>query len=277
MNPFTLLLIGAVGLFLYSCSTTKELADRKSSAKEFFDPVQTLPKLPSAGGRESGNPDTSVNSRERRESAEFEALVREQNLKLRMIVDQVKSADDQTADKRSAFDELDRNILAVEAKRASSLDREIIDLLKEQNSHLMEVLDQLRVLLLKRPEVRQEGMAATLQSRSAPQTHQLQKNATRSVYSRAIKMYRERQFEQAIHALQQLEKGEIDENLADNSRLRTDASYFHLQRYKEAIPPFQLLLSDLWSEKREGTYIIVQLNPVCDLTYLTHVKLLMLL
>lgn len=297
MNPLALLLIGALGLLLYSCSTTKELADAGSSANEFFEPIRSPQKLPSNQGRESGRADAPITSRERRESTELETLVREQNLRLKLVLDQLKSADEQTADKRNVFEALERNVLAVEGKRAFSSDREIIDLLKEQNTHLIKVLDQLRVLVLKRSEVRQQSLTQTVQNGSAVQSHQLKKIDTRLAYGRAIKMYQEHHYEQAISALQRLVKRATEEDLADNCRFWTGVSYFHLQRYKEAIPYFQSLLNHPWSEKREGTYImlgqcyeqigdphmakatfqkLVQLNPVCDLAYVAHVKLSML-
>jgi len=285
----SLSIIIVVGLVLFSCSSTNEASENSEDSYGFFDPAKTVV---------IGGQSTAATPLEKTSKSEQAALRGDDTLtetilgqfqELKNVLDQLKLAGLKTNRGNGIVDDLERSVSDLSVRRAASSDREIIELLKEQNTRLVELLEQLKTIV-----VRQD---VTANERS--QRHKaLQSSIDAKLnYSRAIRLYEQRRFADAIVAFQRIQKGAADDDRTDNCRFWVGVSYFNLRNYKEAIPEFKHLLAHQWFEKREATYImlgqcyeqsgqrslakatyqkLVQLNPVCDLAYVAHLKISML-
>ncbi len=292
-----LLTIVVIGLLLYSCSSVKEVSDSMEGSNEFFDPSETVTR-----NRETAAVGQSA-ARNEYEEGESKGKVQltepllAQGQRLKNILDQLNSRTEQRHSLNVAVHQLERSIKGVETNRTSWSDREVIEFLKQQNAQLIDVVEQLKDAIL------QQGVSARRRSEETSQNqtgNHKTLNAAMDAnlnYGRAIRLYEERKYSDAIVVLERLLLRSKNDDLTDNCRFWIGVSYFNLQRYNQAIPQFKHLLAHQWFEKREATYImlgqcyeqsgdpslakatyqrLVQLNPVCDLAYVAHLKISML-
>jgi TolA-binding protein len=289
--------VAAATALLFSCSSVQETTESTQQNDGFFDPSSTVavshPGLSVA--EETGTlhlaAEESVSDRQLR------AVIAEQNNKLRAVLEQLKSFRLNLGPKDAALDDLERTVAGKDANRSSTSEQEIIELLKEQNARLIDVLEQLKSVVARHDIGSQRAPDRMALDRSAKQSATLRKIDTKVAYGRAIQMYEEHRYGNAITAFRRILAKSKDEDLADNCKFWIGVSYFNLQKYEHAIPHFKHLLTHPWFEKKEAAFImlgqcyeqlgeqsmakstyqkLVQLNPVCDLAYVAHLKISML-
>jgi TolA-binding protein len=290
--------IGSMGLILYACSSVQETADSTTESNEFFDPSTTVVKRPS---ERSEQEKLAVKPQEEaKELSRNEKLVDvafEQSQRLMKLLHQLQSADPQFVSGITAVRRLQQTLEEDHGGQAVTTDRQIVELLKEQNSRLIDVLEQLKTVVIQQEVALRQSSGSPAREQKKNQVRTLAAIDAKIAYGRAIRLYEEHRYGDAIVAFQRLLLNTENDDLTDNCRFWIGVSNFNLQKYEEAIPQFKDLLAHQWFEKREDAYImlgqcyeqagepslakaiyekLVQLNPVCDLAYVAHLKISML-
>jgi TolA-binding protein len=289
------LAIAVMGLILYSCSSTKGSSDYSADANEFFDPSATIAERQTArvnaeGKRQSGK----VEPAQYKKIAE---LISEQNRRLLGVLRQLRSVDPQFRSGNSAVNRLRQSLEKTAPRTSLTTEAQIADLMRVQNAHLIGILGQLKTTVLKHNAELRQASLKLIHEQIKTDAKPLTVSNPKVDYGNAIRFYEDHKYIDAIVAFEGILGKSADAEMIDNSRFWIGVSLFNLESYEEAIPQFQLLLKHQWFEKREATYImlgqcyeqtgkrslakatyqqLVQLNPVCDLAYVAHLKISML-
>jgi len=295
---FSIVAMVAIGFFLYACSSTKEVSDSSADANEFFDPAATIVKSqPGNANLNDVAANKSENNKDRVPDQKPVEGALTQNERLSNVLHQLQSADPRFSSGNIAVNRLEETLEDRNPGRTLSSDRQIVELLKEQNARLIDVLEQLKTIIIQRDVAARQSSANSNRTRTVKQVKTLAAIDAKVEYGRAIRLYEDRKYDEAIAAFKRLLLKLEDDELADNCRFWVGVSNFNLQKYTEAIPQFKHLLVHQWFEKKEAAYImlgqcyeqagerslakatyqrLVQLNPVCDLAYVAHLKIAML-
>jgi TolA-binding protein len=292
-----LFVIASTGLIVYACSSVKEASDFAGESNDFFDPSTTVVQTQSdrpAKKNVAARP--TVETKDFSSNGVMESAY-EQRRRLKNLLHQLESADPRFALGVNAIHRLQQSLDDDHDGRACSSDQQTIELLREQNARLIDVLDQLKTVVIQQDVALRQSFAGLRNDTEKNQPKTPSAIDARQAYGRAIRLYEEHRYGDAIVAFQRLLQSTEDDDITDNCRFWMGVSYFNLHRYKEAIPQFSHLLAHQWFEKREDTYImlgqcyeqqgerslakatyetLVQLNPVCDLAYVAHLKISML-
>ncbi len=285
-------------LLLCACSSVKDASVKSEDSNEFFDPSKTVIARTDTKPVEQSTSSQQVQPVVSKADTGVVQKVVGESARLKTILGEMKSSDEHLWQRADALDDLERNAEEITQRKTLASNLELIELLKDQNARLIDVLDQLKTI------VAQQNLAlqATPQKRSRvvfvpDRSEQGAAIDVHLAYNRALRMYEEHRYDRALFQFWQLLKNKQAGNLANNCRFWIGVSFFNLQRYNDAVPVFKKLADVRMFEKRESAYLmlgqcyeqlgqkqlakatyetLIRSNPMCEMANVAKLKMSML-
>jgi TolA-binding protein len=243
----------------FACSSSSE----KTSRESYFEPVDKVVIRKS-------NPEEppKVIVRERTASKVDENLkdaimemMREQNKRLDNVVMQLNTL---TQKGLAAVPKENENTELLLASRDRMSNEVLLEMLRDQNQRLNDVVEQLKVLAQNQQVQRgvHSNLIARVNAAPIPKNQKIVSLATPKLdasldYGKAVQFYQAKQYDRAIAAFHYLVKSGIDQSLQDNCYFWIGVSHFTMKRANQAIAAFHSVLSYPQSDKTEGAYFMI--------------------
>jgi TolA-binding protein len=243
MKPITIFSQLSLALLIatafYACSSTSE----KNSTEEFFEPVAWRVRQKKA-------PEPIVITRERSDDGVNKAIIdmlREQNKRLDEVTQQLNmlTKKELTYNYKGA-----ENIDALLSARDRVSNEALLEMIREQNQQLNDVIEQLKYLSQNQPN--NQNSVSSNHTNASPKRLDTSLN-----YRKAIQLYQRRQYKKASQAFQILLNRGIDLKLQDNCHFWMGVCYFNLKKVNQAIGEFTNALNTTGSDKIEGSYFMI--------------------
>lgn len=292
-----ILTLSSTLLLFHSCSSVPRTSETAKEDNEFFDPSTTAVKKHDSRTAESKIVEQQAPQQKVKSDSTVTENVFAENERLKNILGQMRATDGQLWQKSDALNDLERSASAMAEKRALASNLELIELLKEQNARLIDVLEQLKSMVSQQSLASKAEQKRTQAGLSNEQLNGESDIDMKLAYSRAIRAYQDHRFGAAITQFWKIIASKKSRELSNNSRFWLGVSYFNLGRYGDALPLFKRLLTIRGFDKSESTYImlgqcyeqmgnrmlarttyeeLMRLNPTCDLAQIAQFKISML-
>jgi TolA-binding protein len=250
-----LILIIVQSLLVVSCVPAVQ---QQIAADDYFAPVGRN-AAPDSVAAEPGRPvvlNRSLKLRKTETVQDLAELIRQQNARLDEVLNQITvlavrqdtrmNEAEQNPKKKTVLDSMMNNN-----------DRVTVDLLmemiKEQNQRLNEVIVQLKSLALNQNSAMPQRFGSSL---SVPM-RVIHKEQPALTYEEAIRLYESNRYKKAKQAFQALRDGGEKAGLADHCCFWIGVCDFQLNRVQDALLEFQNVFQYEGSEKIAGTYFMI--------------------
>ena len=284
-------------MIFFSCTSVKDSSKSQDDSREFFDPSKTVAAKRDSRPLERKISEKPADRSDVRPDSVVNDKVMAENDRLVNILGQMKNADGQLWKETDALNGLERSAAAMTEKRSLASNLELIELLKDQNARLIDVLEQLKTIVSQQKSVTRIAEQKRRTGREADSSADIPMLDVKLAYSRAMQSYHNHRYARAIAQFWQIVASKPSRELSNGSRFWLGVSYFNLQRYGDAIPLFKRLLSVQRFEKKEATYImlgqcyeqigdrplarttfeeLLRINPTSDMAQVAQLKMSML-
>jgi TolA-binding protein len=264
---FQLILGIIIAVILFACSSTQEKVVRE----EYFQPVAKIVyvkpdsvTVQEVVTRERIGPKSDENMKD-----VVIEMLRVQNRKLEDIIQQLNTfAKKEVVDNSAGIENLSE-LLATRDRVSNEM---LLEMIREQNQRINEVIEQIKVLTQNQQS--QRGLHSNLVARvnvdpiQPPSTPKNLKLSSQSklqsprlngslAYGKAVQLYQTKQYDKALNAFEKLIKRGINVKLADNCHFWMGVCYFNQKRGNQAISAFSEVLNYTGSDKAEGAYFMI--------------------
>ncbi len=243
---------------LSGCSSTSD----KASKDDFFEPVD---KIIVKQSESSATPQFLTRERyglktdESMKDAIIEML-RMQNRRLEDVVVQLSQLTKREIADNSSYG----NIEATLSSREKVTSQLLMEMIQNQNQRLNDVIEQLKVLAQNQQMLKgtQSSLVARVNASPIenPPTRKVtpvKKSDAFITYAKAIHLYQNKQYDEAIIAFKNLINRGIEQKLADNCHFWLGVSYFNQRKFNQAISAFKEVFNYNDSDKAESSYFMI--------------------
>ena len=252
---FQVSLILITSTIIFACSS---LPEKTAQQDDFFIPVNQVVRQKAGtgtvvytrGGYASRVDDWLKDS--------LMEMLRQQNKRLDDVVHNLNSLTKRENNGNSmGIDNLD-DALATRSRISNEM---LLEMLRDQNQRLNDVVDQLK-LLSQNQSVHHSNLTARVDVSPIQELPAHQRSSSHKLnaslnYGKAIQLYQNRQYEKAIDAFKKLLDRRIEPKLADRYHFWMGVCYFNLRRGNQAITEFEDVLEYTNSEKAESAYFMM--------------------
>jgi TolA-binding protein len=236
----------------FACSSTTE----KTPEDNFFDPIDKIIRkksgtgsLPQVVTRDRYAPSTSDDSKE-----EIMVLLLDQNKQLNDVIQQLNSLTKrEIADSLKSMDTLS-DLFAVRDRISNEM---LLEMIREQNQRLNDVIEQLKLLSQNQYRASPNFTDALAEPSSASRLSSPKQYQVSLGYGKAIQLYQQRKYKQAIQSFDSLLNKGVNAELQDNCHFWMGVCYFHLKKINQAMDEFKDVLNIVGADKTEGAYFMI--------------------